>query len=99
MAFLPGENKKIDTAQARDVSFDMMDFVEQVFNDEYALIIGSEVMLNPERVPLTGALQRLSSYPRRKKAILPRMMFMQYIELLLMFFFGVQAVYRCLPVG
>ena len=75
MAFLPGENKKIDTAQARDVSFDMMDFVEQVFNDEYALIIGSEVMLNPERVPLTGALQRLSSYPRRKKAILPRMMF------------------------
>ena len=81
MAFLPGENKKIDTAQARDVSFDMMDFVEQVFNDEYALIIGSEVLLNPERVPLTGALQRLSSYPRRKKAILPRMMFiMQYIS-------------------
>ena len=54
MAFLPGENKKIDTAQARDVSFDMMDFVEQVFNDEYALIIGSEVLLNPERVPLGG---------------------------------------------
>ena len=54
MAFLPGENKKIDTARARDVSFDMMDFVEQVFNDEYALIVGSEVMLNPERVPMGG---------------------------------------------
>lgn len=54
MAFLPGENRRIETAQARDVSFDMMDFVEQVFNDEYALIVGSEVMLNPERVPLGG---------------------------------------------
>ena len=54
MAFLPGENKTIDTAQARDVSFDLMDFVEQVFNDEYALIVGSEVMLNPEKVPLGG---------------------------------------------
>ena len=54
MAFLPGENKKIDIARARDVSFDLMDFVEQVFNDEYALIVGSEVMLNPEKVPLGG---------------------------------------------
>ena len=54
MAYLPGENKTIDITKARDVSFDMMDFVEQVFNDEYALIIGSEVMLNPERVPVGG---------------------------------------------
>ena len=52
MAFLPGDNRRIDLAQARDASFEMMDFVEQVFNDEYVLIFGSEVMLNPVTVPL-----------------------------------------------
>ena len=67
MAFLPGENKKIDTAQARDVSFDMMDFVEQVFNDEYALIIGSEVLLNPEKSHVDGSASKTILLPQKKE--------------------------------
>ncbi|MGM9736029.1 MAG: hypothetical protein ACI3ZL_06415 [Candidatus Cryptobacteroides sp.] len=54
MAFFPTDDSRLNLAQAREVSFDISDFVEQVFNDEYALIVGSEVMLNPERVPLGG---------------------------------------------
>ncbi|MGN0189539.1 MAG: toll/interleukin-1 receptor domain-containing protein [Candidatus Cryptobacteroides sp.] len=50
MAFDPREDR-IDVGKARAVSFDMGDFVEQVFNDEYALVVGSEVMLDPEKVP------------------------------------------------
>ncbi|MGM9766629.1 MAG: toll/interleukin-1 receptor domain-containing protein [Candidatus Cryptobacteroides sp.] len=52
MAYLPGGNRTISVDRAQDVSFDLRDFVEQVFNDEYALVIGSEVMLNPETVPI-----------------------------------------------
>ena len=62
MAFLPGENKTIDIAKARDVSFDLKDFVEHVFNDEYALIIGSEVMLNPKVPPGGGDMNEYLIY-------------------------------------
>lgn len=51
MAFLPTDDRKLNLAQAREVSFNLNDFVDQVFNDEYALILGSEVLLNPLTVP------------------------------------------------
>lgn len=50
MAFLPGESRNITIDHVQDLTFDLYEFIEQVFNDDYILIIGSEVVLDPGTV-------------------------------------------------
>lgn len=49
MAFLPTSQLSIE--EPRDLQFNMEDAIEHVFNREYILIVGSEVVLNPDVEP------------------------------------------------
>lgn len=57
MGFKPIESKMYDISIPMELSFNREQFIEDVFNEEYILVVGSEVMMNKE-VEETGDVNK-----------------------------------------
>ena len=51
MGFKPKENTGLRISQQQEAVFSQEQFVEDVFNDEYILVVGSEVIMNKDEEP------------------------------------------------
>ena len=51
MGFKPKDNTGVRILQQKEVTFSQEQFVEDVFNDDYILVVGSEVVMNREEEP------------------------------------------------
>lgn len=51
MGFKPSENTQDRVVQSQEISFNREQFVEDVFNDDYILVVGSEVIMDDRKYP------------------------------------------------